>query len=233
MYPQQTAYDRGVMFAPDGRLFQVEYAREAVKRGATSIGVTTKDGIVFVAHKNITAPLTVPASMQKIFRVDSYIGVTYSGIVADGLHLINIMRSKTQTHRMVYDETESVETIARDVSEELLLATQYGGIRPYAISVLIGGIDKAPRLYEIDPAATVAGYKADSIGSGKVTADEVLTKEYKDDIDMEDAISLCVKIIKKIADKQQPVNENSMDIATITRKDGYEMMTPDKVAKYL
>jgi proteasome alpha subunit len=233
MYPQQTAYDRGVMFAPDGRLFQVEYAREAVKRGATSMGVTTKEGIVFVAHKNITAPLAIPSSMQKVFRIDSYIGVTYSGIVADGLHLINIMRSKTQTHRMVYNETESVETIARDVSEELLLATQYGGIRPYAISVLIGGIDKEPRLYEIDPAATVAGYKADAIGSGKPAADEILAKEYKDDMSMEDAISLCVRIIKKIGDKQQPIDQNNLDVATITKKDGYSMMTPDKVAKYL
>ncbi|MCL4379037.1 MAG: archaeal proteasome endopeptidase complex subunit alpha [Candidatus Marsarchaeota archaeon] len=232
MYPQQTAYDRGVMFAPDGRLFQVEYAREAVKKGATSVGMVTKDSIVFVAHKNITAPLTVPASVQKIFRIDSYIGVTYSGIVADGLHLINIMRSKTQTHRMVYNETESVESISRDVSEELLLATQYGGIRPYAISVLIGGIDKEPRLYEIDPGATVAGYKADAIGTGKIIADEMLTKEYSDDISTEEALALGVKIIKKVADKQQ-INENSIDIATITRKDGFAMMSPDKVSKYL
>ncbi len=233
MYPQQTAYDRGVMFAPDGRLFQVEYAREAVKRGATSMGITTKDGVVFVAHKNITAPLAIPSSMQKIFRIDQLIGVTYSGIVADGLHLINIMRSRTQTHRMVYNETQSVETIAKDVSEELLLATQYGGIRPYAISVLIGGIDKEPRLYEIDPAATVAGFKADAIGSGKATADEMLAKEYKDDMTMDDAIALGVKIIKKIGDKQQPLDQNNLDIATITKKDGYAMMAPDKVAKYL
>ena len=231
MYPNTQAYDRGVMFSPDGRLFQVEYAREAVKRGATSVGVTTPEGVVFVAHKNITAPLAVPSSMQKIFRVDSYIGVTYSGIVADGLHLINIMRSKTQTHRMVYNETESVDTIARDISEELLLATQYGGIRPYAISLLIGGIDKEPRLFEIDPGATVAGYKADAIGSGKATADEMLSKEYKEDMSMEDAIALCVKIIKKLGEK--PLVEDNLDIATIRKGDGYVMMPPERVAKYI
>jgi proteasome alpha subunit len=232
MYPTQIqAYDRGVMFSPDGRLFQVEYAREAVKRGATSIGLAVKEGVVFVAHKNITVPLVVPASMQKIFRVDSYIGVTYSGIVADGLHLINVMRSKTQTHRMVYNETESVETIARDISEEMLLATQYGGIRPYAISLLIGGIDTEPRLYEIDPGATVAGFKADAIGSGKAVADEMLIKEYKETMSLQDGIALCVKIIKKIGEKS--LTADNLDIATITRADGYSMMTPDQVAKYL
>ncbi len=231
MYPNTQAYDRGVMFSPDGRLFQVEYAREAVKRGATSVGLTTNEGVVFIAHKNITAQLAIPSSVQKVFMVDSYIGVTYSGIVADGLHLINIMRSKTQTHRMIYNETESVETIARDISEELLLATQYGGIRPYAISLLIGGIDKQPRLFEIDPGATVAGFKADAIGSGKAAADDMLAKEYKDDISMDDAISLGIKIIKKVGEK--PLTESNLDIATIKPGDGYRLMDTEKVSKYI
>ena len=82
--------------------------------------------------------------MQKIFRVDSYIGATYSGLVSDGLHVINIIRGKTQTHRMVYSETESVETTAKETAEEMQTATQYGGIRPYAVSLLIAGIDKSP-----------------------------------------------------------------------------------------
>ncbi len=73
------------------------------------------------------------------------IGATYSGLVADGLHVINIMSDKTQTHRMIYSETESVETMAREIAEEMQMATQYGGIRPYAVSLLIGGIDKEPK----------------------------------------------------------------------------------------
>ncbi|MGI0133870.1 MAG: archaeal proteasome endopeptidase complex subunit alpha, partial [Candidatus Micrarchaeaceae archaeon] len=81
MYPNVQAYDRGVMFSPDGRLFQVDYAREAVRRGATAIGIVVKDGVVLLAHKNIVEPLVIPSTLQKIFRVDSYIGATYSGIV--------------------------------------------------------------------------------------------------------------------------------------------------------
>ena len=90
MYPNVQAYDRGVMFNPDGRLFQVEYAKEAVRKfGATSIGMIGKDCVVFVAHKNITEPLAVPSTIQKVFRVDSHIGAAYSGMVADGVHLID------------------------------------------------------------------------------------------------------------------------------------------------
>lgn len=231
MYPNVQAYDRGVMFSPDGRLFQVDYAREAVRRGATSVGIVADNGIVLVAHKNVVEPLAVSSTIQKIFRIDSFIGVTYSGMVADGLHVINLMRNKTQTHRMIYSETESVETTAREIAEEMQMATQYGGIRPYAISLLVGGIDKTPKLFEIDPGASYLGYKADAIGSGKKIAEDMLVKSYKDNMPIEDAIALGISIIKKV--NESKLSENNVDISTIKKDVGFENFTIDKVAKYL
>jgi len=167
MYPNIQAYDRGVMFNPDGRLFQVEYAKEAVRKGATSIGLIAKDSVIFVAHKNITDPLAVPSTIQKVFMVDSHIGATYSGMVADGLHIIGIARDSAQQHRFIFNEVKSIESVAKDLAAYMMQATQYGGIRPYAVSILIGGIDTQPRLFEIEPGASFLGYKADAIGSGK------------------------------------------------------------------
>lgn len=231
MYPNVQAYDRGVMFSPDGRLFQVEYAKEAVRRGATSIGIVADSSVVLVAHKNVLEPLAVPSTIQKIFRVDSYIGATYSGLVSDGLHVINIMRNKTQTHRMIYSETESVETTAREISEEMQMATQYGGIRPYAISLLIGGIDKGPKLFEIEPGASYLGYKADAIGSGKKVSEDMLVKGWRENMSTEDAITLGVSIIKKI--NEGKLTENNVDISTIKKDVGFEIFPTDRVAKYL
>ena len=231
MYPNVQAYDRGVMFSPDGRLYQVEYAKEAVRKGATSIGIVAEDSIALIAHKNIVEPLAVPSTIQKIFRVDSFIGATYSGLVADGLHMINTIRNKTQSHRMIYNETESVETIAREISEEMQMATQYGGIRPYAISLLIGGIDKEPKLFEIEPGASYLGYKADAIGSGKKIAEEILVKSYKDGMGIEDAINLGVSIVKKV--NEGKLTENNIDISTIKKDVGFEVFGSDKIAKYL
>ena len=232
MYPNSIqAYDRGVMFSPDGRLFQVEYAKEAVRKGATSIGITAKDSVALIAHKNIMEPLAVPSTVQKIFRVDSYIGATYSGLVADGLRVTSMMRSKTQTHRMIYDETESVETVAREISEEMQQATQYGGIRPYAISLLIAGIDVVPRLFEVEPGASFLGYQADAIGSGRKVAQEILLKDYKEDMALEDAIALGISIIKKSSEKS--ISEDNLDIATIEKKKGYTALSQDKIKKYL
>ncbi len=231
MYPNIQAYDRGVMFSPEGRLFQVEYAKEAVRRGATSIGIVADTGIVFVAHKNITEPLIIPSTVQKIFKVDSFIGATYSGLVSDGLHVVNLMRNKTQMHRMVYDETESVEAVAREISEEMQMATQYGGLRPYAISLLIGGVDTEKRLYEVEPGASFSGYKADAIGSGKRVAEETLAKEFKDDMSVSDAVALGVGIIKKINEKK--LAPDNVDISVITKEKGYSSFSPKEITNYL
>ena len=230
MYPNIQAYDRGAMFSPDGRLFQVDYAREAVRKGATSIGLIADDAVALVAHKNITEPLAIPATVQKIFKIDANIGATYSGLVSDGLHLINIMRHKTQSHRMLYDETESVETVARDLAEEMQVFTQYAGMRPYAISLLLGGFDKIPKLFEIDAGASFLGYKADAIGAGKQAAQELILKEYKEGMAVDDALHLAIGVMKKVAGK---LTQDSLDVAVISKKMGFKQYTPDDIAKLL
>ncbi|MFP3278757.1 MAG: archaeal proteasome endopeptidase complex subunit alpha [Candidatus Micrarchaeota archaeon] len=231
MYPNIQAYDRGVMFNPDGRLFQVEYAKEAVRKGATSIGLIAKDSVVFVAHKNITDPLAVPSTIQKVFMVDSHIGATYSGMVADGLHIIGIARDSAQQHRFIFNEVKSIESVAKDLAAYMMQATQYGGIRPYAVSILIGGIDTQPRLFEIEPGASFLGYKADAIGSGKKAASDILVKEYKDNMPLDDAISLGVKIIKKVTETK--VTPDNLDVGYI--EDGHEftILNSDEIAKYV
>ncbi len=231
MYPNVQAYDRGVMFNPDGRLFQVEYAKEAVRKGATSIGLIAKDSVIFVAHKNITEPLAIPSTIQKVFRVDSHIGATYSGMVADGLHLIDFARGRAQNHRLIYDDVKSVEALSREASAYMMQATQYGGLRPYAVSLLMGGMDDGPKLFEIEPGASFLGYKADAIGSGKKVATEMLMKEYKENMNLDDAVSLGVKILKKISEDK--LNAESIDIGYIRDGDEYQLMTSDELKNYI
>ena len=89
MYPMgPAAYDRAItVFSPDGRLFQVEYAREAVKRGTTACGITYKNGVLLAVDKNVASRLIVPASIEKIFQIDEHIGIAASGLVADSRRL--------------------------------------------------------------------------------------------------------------------------------------------------
>ena len=84
------AYDRAItVFSPDGRLFQVEYAREAVKRGTTTVGIKFKDGVVLIVDKRLSSKLIEPDSIEKIFKIDSHVGCATSGLVADARALVD------------------------------------------------------------------------------------------------------------------------------------------------
>lgn len=230
MYPNIQAYDRGVMFNPDGRLFQVEYAKEAVRRGGAAIGMVTRSGVAFVAHKNVDEPLSVLSSLQKVFRVDAHIGAAYCGIVADGLHVIDQARGTAQSHRMIYEEVKSVEAIAKDLSEYMLQATFYGGVRPYGISLLIGGIDTEKRLFEVGPDAALLGYKADAIGTGKKIATEMLVKEYKDNMSTDDVLKLGIKILNKI--NEGKLDSEHVDIGYIDEGKEFTILNDSEISKY-
>jgi proteasome alpha subunit len=152
-------------------------------------------------------------------------------MVADGLHIVGIARNSAQNHRLIYNEVKSVEAIAKDLASYMMQATQYGGIRPYAVSVLVGGIDTSPRLFEIEPGASFLGYKADAIGIGKKVASDMLLKEYKDDMKLDDAISLGIRVIKKASEVK--VNPENIDIGYIEDGTEFTMLNNDEIAKYL
>ena len=192
------AYDRAItVFSPDGRLFQVEYAKEAVKRGATAIGICSGDSVVFVASKTIHSNLIVPESLKKIFEADTHIAVTASGLIADARRLVENARVEAQRYRISYSEDPTVETIARSVCDLMQVYTQYGGIRPFGVSMLIGGVDSKPRLFEAEPSGAMTAYYADSIGSSKKEVDEILEKKYREHMETEDAIKLGIEALRR------------------------------------
>lgn len=234
MYPvSPQAYDRAItVFSPDGRLFQVEYAKEAVKRGATAIGVTCAGGVVLVAHKAVASNLLVPEFMRKIFIVDDHIAATASGLVGDARRLVDIARVEAQKHKMTYGENITVESVAKQLSDLAQLYTQYGGIRPFGVSLLLGGIDTEPRLFEVDPSGSLSGYKAAAIGSGKNEAEEVLEKEYKAGISLDDAIVLSLRALKKTTEEK--LGTENVDVAVLKMKaERFEMLSASDTQKYL
>lgn len=90
MFLTRSEYDRGVnTFSPEGRLFQVEYAIEAIKLGSTAIGICTGEGVVLAVEKRITSPLMEPTTIEKIVEVDKHIGCAVSGLIADSRTMID------------------------------------------------------------------------------------------------------------------------------------------------
>jgi proteasome alpha subunit len=175
-------YDRAItVFSPDGRLLQVEYARETVKKGATVIGVVAKNSVIFVAERVISTNLMIPESTQKIFQVDTHMAGAGSGLLGDARVLIKKAQDAARKHQLTYDEPIEVSTLVSRVCDFKQLYTQYGGTRPFGVSLLIGGFDsKGSRLFVTEPAGIFFEYKAISIGEGSSIVNKYLEKNYKE-----------------------------------------------------
>jgi proteasome alpha subunit len=228
------AYDRAItVFSPDGRLFQVEYAKEAVKRGATAVGITCKEGVALVAFKSIHSKLVVPESLKKVFEADDHIVVTASGLIADARRLVEVARVDAQKHRITYNEAPSVDSIARSVCDLMQVYTQYGGIRPFGVSLLIAGVDaQGPKLFEAEPSGAMTAFKADSVGANKKEVDDMLESKYDEKLTLDEAIKLCLDALRSTQDqKLQPEN---VEISYVPVKTKKCITLQDKdVAKYL
>jgi len=156
--PQMMGYDRAItVFSPQGRLYQVEYAREAVKKGTVSLGIIYADGVLLAADKNITEDLMLERSVEKLYKVDEHIGSATSGLVADGRRLIDRARVIAQSHKLTYDESISMDQMVREISDYQQLHTQIAGVRPFGTVLLT--------LSESSPIAVALYSQNDPLGS--------------------------------------------------------------------
>ncbi|KAI3786230.1 hypothetical protein L1987_45365 [Smallanthus sonchifolius] len=230
VFQMTTEYDRGVnTFSPEGRLFQVEYAIEAIKLGSTAIGLKTKEGVVLAVEKRITSPLLEPSSVEKIMEIDEHIGCAMSGLIADARTLVEHARVETQNHRFSYGEPMTVESTTQALCD---LALRFGEgdeesmSRPFGVSLLIAGHDEnGPSLYYTDPSGTFWQCNAKAIGSGSEGADSSLQEQFNKDLTLKEAETIALSILKQVMEEK--VTPNNVDIAKVAPT--YHLYTPAEV----
>ncbi len=235
MQPQyQMGYDRAItVFSPDGRLYQVEYAREAVKRGTTAVGIKAKDGVVLIVDKRVSSKLLEASSIEKIFKIDEHIGVASSGLVGDARALVDRARVECQINRVSYDEPIEVEALSKKLCDHMQSLTQYGGIRPYGTALLIAGVsDGEVRLFETDPSGTLLEYKATGIGIGRPAAMKVFEEEYNPETGIKDAIPLGLKALHSATEGKFDVDQ--VEIGVIEKANPvFRKMSRQEVAAFV
>eukprot|EP00052_Salpingoeca_macrocollata_P008871 m.69950 g.69950 ORF g.69950 m.69950 type:complete len:312 (+) comp16807_c0_seq1:1574-2509(+) len=228
-------YDtRTTIFSPEGRLYQVEYAMEAISHAGTCLGVLSKDGIVLAAEKKVTAKLLdSSAHAEKIFELDDHVSCAVAGITADANILINALRQHAQRHRLTYQEPLPVEQLVRMVCDTKQSYTQFGGLRPFGVSLLYMGWDKhfGFQLYQSDPSGNYGGWYATCIGSNVQGAQSIFKQEYKEGCSLHEAMLLTVKVLTKTMDSTT-LSADKLEFATLTREDGkcvFKVWEPERV----
>ncbi|UPW00786.1 archaeal proteasome endopeptidase complex subunit alpha [Halorussus gelatinilyticus] len=233
MQGDQQAYDRGTsIFSPDGRLYQVEYAREAVERGSASVGVTTADGVVLAARRRVRSSLMDPESVEKLHQVADHLGVASAGNAADARQLVEFARRTAQRDRLSYDEPMGVEPLAKAVADHVQEYTQSGGARPFGTALLVGGVtedasgDPRPTLYETDPSGTPSAWDAAAVGRDSAEIREFLEAEYRSDGDLDAGVDLALEALAAPDDRS--FSPADVAVATVTGDAGYRGLSADE-----
>ncbi|MEM5766332.1 MAG: archaeal proteasome endopeptidase complex subunit alpha [Candidatus Aenigmatarchaeota archaeon] len=212
--------------SPDGRLFQVEYAREAVKRGTTCMAIVFKDGILFATAKPKT-PLMVPESIEKIFQIDDHAAAVAAGLLADARVLTNQARVRAQIHRITYEEAMDIWSLARSIADRMQISTLYAGLRPYGVSFLVGGVDATGiHLIEVDPSGMLYEWYAYVIGRGSAPANKILRQRWKPNLSETEALKIALDIISKTE------KDGEADIAIIRVEDKkFKRLSEEEIKK--
>lgn len=227
-------YDKSaIAFSPDGRLLQVEYARESISKGATTIGVKTKDGIVLVVEKVATNSLMEPESFKKIFLIDDHLGIATSGLISDAQVLVDVARLEAQRNFASYDEPIDVNTLAKKICTLKQSYTQYSGMRPFGSALLIAGYDKdgQPRLIETDPSGAMLEYRATAIGRGKGMAINFMESAYDHDMELDDAIIMAIFALRD--SHESSFNPKTIEIGLIEKDTKlFRKLSSDEIEVY-
>ncbi len=218
------------MYSPDGRIYQVEYAIETVKRGTLAVGVKSKEGVV-MAVEEIPRKLQVSGITQKIFQVDDHIGIAAAGYIPDARVQVDDARTFSQSHKLIYDEEVEVETVAKHLADRCHQYTQYSGVRPFGVALIISGVDQSGnRIYVTDPSGTFVSYAAVAIGAGADDVNAFLEKNYAENMSLEDASALAIAAIELRAETK---DEKSIKMSRITKQNRIlEKVNDEDLKKY-
>ena len=220
-------YDKALnIFAPDGQLFQVQYAFEAVNRGSATVGLKGQNCIILAVEKNSVAKLQDPHTIRKIVRIDEHLMLTFAGLQADARVLTDMTRTECQSFRFNYEDEPTIEYVARFVAETQQKYTQKGGVRPFGISCFLAGFqDGRPHIYLTEPSGAYAEWKAHAVGKKSKELREFLEEAYENGMNEAQTVELAVRTLMEVVE-----SEKQMEICVVRAKEA-ETLAMDDIAK--
>lgn len=199
-------------------MVQIEYALNAVKQGVTTIGIKSTNGVVLATERKANSNLINNDTNTKVELITPDIGMTYSGMGPDFRVLVDKARKLAHTnYKRVYNEYPPVKILVQEIAKVMQESTQSGGIRPFGVSLLVGGYDphsEVFQLYQVDPSGSYFPWKATAIGKTSISAKTFLEKRWNENLELEDAIHVALLALKESVDGE--LNGENLDIAVIS-----------------
>ncbi len=229
------AYDRSItVFSPEGHLYQVDYASKIIEKGSPAVAITYKNGIIVAADKKIYSSLILPHSVEKVFKIDNHVWTACSGLIGDGRRLVDFARQISQENKSYYDDPIEIETLVKRIASIVQYYTQYGGARPFGVSLIIAGIDSLGKhIFETEPSGAITAYQAVAIGQNRQKLMNYLEKHYKPNLSCEDAIKLAITTLSQNLENKQKLNPNSLEIINIVENEKDSRVPLEKYSKLL
>ncbi|MHA1363094.1 MAG: archaeal proteasome endopeptidase complex subunit alpha [Candidatus Freyarchaeota archaeon] len=223
-------YDKSsTMYSPEGRIIQVEYSSEAVKKGAPALGIRTAKGVVLAGVTK--TPSRLLESHEKVFKIDEHIGATSAGYMSDSRRLTDRARIIAQSYRVTYNEPIDVNVLAHRLGILMQRFTQIGGTRPFGCALIFGGISReiGPEIVLLDTSGALSKTKATAIGENDSKAMEVLKENYKEDVSIEEMMKLAVKVLREVTEELSPeeIDLGVIDPETKT----FRLVSPEEIKK--
>lgn len=225
-------YDGAItIFSPEGRIYQVEYALELVKRGSPIVGVKSPEGVVLAAIEPKQSRLAAPINSKKIYQIDEHVAVAIAGLSPDARVLVRQARYVSQGNRMTYDEPVDIESLTSSVGDLLQTYTQNSGVRPFGVSIIFGGVDNhRVSLISTDPSGSYRGHKAHAIGRNSEKAMKVLHEQYREGMNLDEATALAIESLKEAAD--EALTPEDLNISLISVEQKFRTLSVEEIKKY-
>ena len=188
-------------------------------RGETTVGIRAKNGIVIAAEKKLPTILIDESSVHKVDNLCEYMGVGYSGIGPDFQAVMLKARKDVQVYHAQYRDRVSPFVLCKQIANLFQEYTQSGGVRPFGIGMIVGGVDEqeGPQIFQIEASGSFYCWKATALGKGATEARSFLEKTYTDDMDIGDAIHTAIKALKNTFEGE--MTERNLEVGIIKESD--------------
>ena len=209
------------VFAPDGRIYQIEYAFKAINSfGQTAVALRGTDSVVVCTQKKVPDKLIVPDSVSNIYNISDGIGAVIVGNPNDARVMVTQIRNKAAQFKMKNSYEIPIQVLAQQMGSQLQRFSQYAGIRPFCCMISLVGCDEefGPQVYRIDPSGSAIGYKALATGSKEQEATTQLERAFRRNEgqwDAKQSVETAIKTLSTVVSSDFRANEIEVAVATV------------------